>query len=197
MALGDPYATPVEFKSYISVSSADLDLQIADSLTAASREIEKHCGRQFNSTTVPSLRTFEVRDSSVLLVDDFHTLEGLVIKTDDNQTLTTSDYRLEPLNGVVDGQPGWPYYRISASQGYRFPRYGSTTVEVTAQWGWATVPVAVKQACIALANENLKVIREAPFGVAGTDAFGLVRVRDNQRIRTMLQPYRRYDKAVA
>lgn len=203
MALGDPYASLTEFKGYIPVTSTGIDEQITDSLTAASREIEKHCGRQFNTSYVASPRVFHVRDDGLVVVDDFHTVSGLVIKTDTNSdgtyeaTLTPGDYQLEPLNGVVDGQSGWPYCRLRARRGYRFPTYRDALVEVTAQWGWAAVPTAIKQACIALANENLKVIREAPFGVAGTDAFGTIRVRDNQRIRTMLAPYRRYDRAVA
>lgn len=200
MALGDSYATPVEFKAYIPVEN--LDPLITDSLSAASREIERHCGRQFNRTEDATARVYEINADGIVITDDFYSASGLMVKVDADgdgvfeQTLTPSDYRLEPLNGMVDGQPR-PYYRLCPMPGSRFPSYRFAAVEVTAQWGWPTVPLAVKQACIGLANENLKVIREAPFGVAGTDAFGLVRVRDNQRIRTMLQPYRRYDRAVA
>ncbi|MGW5578718.1 hypothetical protein [Micromonospora chokoriensis] len=194
MALGDSYAEVEEFKQNIKISSPALDAQIADSLALASREIEQRTSRQFNKVDTPSAKLYEIHNSSTLLVDDFHTTDGLVITVGD-RTLTTADYVLEPFNGPH----GWPFYRIRARGSFRFPTYyGADLVEVTAAWGWAAVPVEIKQACLALANENLKLVREAVFGVTGTNSAGFTTyARDNQRVAKWLAPFRRLDRSVA
>lgn len=208
MALGDSYATVAEFEGYLGSngepgSLVAIQAEITDSLATASREIERWCGRQFNTSGVATARVFQPQGSCYLWVDDFHTSTGLVVKTDANNdgtyetTVTASSYRLEPLNGIVDGQTGWPYYRIYGVGGYTFPNYGYPAVQVTANWGWSAVPPAVKQACIIIANENLKVAREAPFGVAGRGDFGAIRIRDNPRVQSMLAGYRRFAGVVA
>lgn len=202
MALGDSYATVAEFKSYLKVTETTIDQEITDSLAAASREIEKFCGRQFNNAGSVSARVYQPQDTYYFWVDDFHTSTGLVVKTDaDNDgvfetTVPATSYRLEPRNGVVNGQTGWPTSRIIGVRGYTFPYLGYPSIEVTANWGWATVPTPVKVACVMLANENLKSAREATFGVAGFGAFGSVRIRDNHRITSMLATYRRFSGGV-
>jgi hypothetical protein len=54
----------------------------------------------------------------------------------------------------------------------------------------------VKQACLLLAAEILK-LKDAPFGVAGFDGFGVVRVGQNRRATALLGPYRRWPVLVA
>jgi hypothetical protein len=186
MAMGDPYATKAELKKYLDIPAdvVEDDSQLDDALNSASREIDAHTGRQFNKDTVATPRLFEPDSCRSVAVDDFWTTAGLVIKTRSGDSFGeawgASDYELLPLNGVMDGQPGWPYSRIHAVGSYfsvgKYARHRSQ-VEVTAQWGWAAVPAPVKQATLMLAAQNFK-ISEAPFGVAGFDQYGVVRVRD-------------------
>jgi len=46
----------------------------------------------------------------------------------------------------------------------------------------------VKQACVYLAEEAFK-LKGSPFGVAASDQFGPIRMRENPRVMSMLKPY--------
>jgi hypothetical protein len=201
VALGDPYVTLSEFKTYL-VGQANSNLtgqddQFTDAITTASREIEAYCSRQFNKTTSASAREFAPDGCHHTVIDDFHTTTGLVVKLDTAgdgtfaTTLTSSQYEIGPANGVVNGISGWPYYELRLLNGLRFPGfYGgrSRVLQVTAQWGWTSVPVPIKAACKIMAAETWK-LKDAPFGVLGLDEFGVVRVRQNKLAVSKLAPY--------
>jgi hypothetical protein len=196
MALGDSYATLSEFKDYISLNDDDLidDLKLSDALASASREIEKFTGRQFNNTATATPRLYRPKRRNLVSIDDFHTIDDLVIQTgyagSFSTTWTDSDYQLEPLNGIVDGELGWPFYKIRAVGNQCFDSCSArATLQVTAQWGWSEVPSLVKQACLIIASETFK-IKDAPFGVQGYGEFGPVRVKDSPIAKRMLGPYR-------
>lgn len=196
MALGDPYVTLKKLKGYEGVPDEVDDEVLTDALASVSREIEGHTGRQFNTDDTASPRLYVVEDRRVVLVDDFHTTDGLVVETDADgdgvfeTTWTAADYQLEPLNGIVDGRPGWPYSTIRAVGVRVFPqsRHERATLRVTARWGWAEVPDPVRQACLILAAETAK-LKDAPFGVAGYGDYGPVRVRDNPKAMAKLARY--------
>lgn len=203
MAIGDSYATLTQLKSYLKITDADDDSELTDALASASKGITKFCGRQFNKETSATARTYRPTHAGLAMVDDFHTTTGLVIATADDDgvfdtTWTSADYELEPFNGVRDGEPGWPYWKIRVvdSSALSFPLASRATLQVTAQWGWAAVPAPVKQACLILAAETFK-LKDAPFGVAGFGDFGAVRVRDNPMAKAKLIPYRRNAVLVA
>ena len=199
--IGDLYATLVEFKSYLGdISDTQDDEELTSALESVTREIEDHTNRQFNDAGSVTTRVYRPKNSRRVKVDDFHTITGLVVETDDGDgtfdtTWAAADYELEPLNGVVDGKPGWPYEQIIAVGSRTFPGARRATVRVTAQWGWATVPTPVKQACLILAAETFK-LKDAPFGVAGFGEFGAVRVRNNPVAAKKLAPYIRNRVAV-
>lgn len=196
MAIGENYATLPELKSYLRIDNTTDDSELTDALTSASRGIDKYCDRSFGKDTSATARVYYPDDACVVRVDDFHTTTGLIVKTDsgDDGTYETTwlvtDFQLEPLNGIVDGEIGWPFTRVRAVVG-NFPVGARrAAVEVTAQWGWAAVPASVKQSCLIMAAETFK-LRDAPFGIAGFGDFGMVRVRDNPMARAKLDPYRR------
>lgn len=198
MALGDPYASLDELKAYLSIPDVNEDDQLTDALESASRGVEQFTGRQFNDAGAASARVYYPEHGCRVEVDDFHTTTGLVVETDtgDDGTYETewasTDYQLQPLNGIVDGVTGWPYREVVAVEGRRFPTCSKRApVQVTARWGWAEVPAPVKQATLIVAAETFK-LSEAPFGVAGFDGFGAVRVRDNPMAARKLAPYRRH-----
>lgn len=196
MAIGESYATVPELKSRMDVEDTIDDVRLAEALATASREIEAWCGRQFNKATDATARLFAPDSATLVLVDDFHTTTGLQIAVDSTgrgsfTSWPSTAYRLEPLNGVVSGQPGWPYYRIRPLGGYGAWWWGvDGLVQVTAQWGWEAVPGPVKEACLIMAAESFK-LGDAPFGVAGFGEFGPVRVRMNSLAEQKLAPYRR------
>lgn len=100
--------------------------------------------------------------------------------------------------------PGWPFEKIVAvgtslyfpcgrldSYGLgRVNRRRPASVQVIARWGWAAVPEAVKTACKITASD-LSKLKDAPFGVAGFDQYGAVRVRANPIVMRTLGPYMR------
>jgi hypothetical protein len=202
MALGDPYATLPELKNRSDIPADDDldDSQMTAALAAASREIDRWCHRQFNDAGAASPRAYRAV-GCLVLVDDFHTTDGLTINADAtasgtyDQAWMPADYQLEPLNGVVDGVPGWPYCRI-VGLSHRLPTSHRPLVQVTARWGWAQVPPDVKEACLILAAESFK-LGDAPFGVAGSGEFGPIRIRMNTLVEQKLAPYRRHPIAQA
>lgn len=194
--IGDPYADRDELKNRFGLEVSDTadDDALDDALLSASQEVNNHTGRQFNNAGTATPRVFRPRSPLVLPVDDFHTADGLIVETDENDdgVFETQwdpiDYELDPLNGVVGGVPGWPYWTIRAVRWRRWPCARRATARVTAPWGWATVPPPVKDATLILAAETFK-LREAPFGVAGFGEYGAVRVRDNPKAAKKLAPY--------
>lgn len=201
MAIGDPYVSLAEFKSYIigteNQNLTGQDDKFEEAIASASREIDAYCARQFNRAESATAREYEPDGCDYVNVDDFYTTTDLVVKLDVNgdgsfsRTLTGSEYELSPANGVVDGITGWPYHKVRLLSGLRFPGfYGgrSRTVQVTAKWGWAEVPAPVRAACRIMAAETWK-LKDAPFGVLGLDEFGVVRVRQNKLAVSKLAPY--------
>ncbi len=94
----------------------------------------------------------------------------------------------QPENLVVSGLP-WAYTALRATFGQVFPpSVYRKAVRVTAKWGWPVVPDAVKEATILVAVALYKR-PDAPFGVAGFDQFGAVRVRDDPTVVELLARY--------
>lgn len=211
MAIGDAYATLEDLKTRLGpsfVGHTEWDTVLTNVLLAISRKTEKHCGRQFNSDGgAATARYFEPsRDVRLVEVDDFVLTDDFMLQTDPSGTgdfeVTWDaplDYELSPFNGVVDGVPGWPYYRIRAIAGVWFPLIQfrrKATVKVTAQWGWSAVPDDVHEAVLILA-ESYFHLKDAPFGVAGFTSFGTsVKVRDNPMACSLLDPYRIHQQAI-
>ena len=110
---------------------------------------------------------------------------------------TTSDYQLEPLNGVAGGLTQ-PYTRLRAIGDYLFPVWsiGNTysniaPVQIVGVFGWSAIPTAVRQACILLAMRQFKRY-DSPLGVAGFGDLGAIRVgRVDPDVEALLQPYRK------
>lgn len=186
--IGDPYATIEEMKQYqkmstINQGNTSMDASITSALDAASRQVEQFCGRQFNKSELATPRRFYVyRNRTSVAVDDFWSSDLI-----DIPDLDQFGYELEPFEGVVDGVPGWPYYRISINSG-KFAIDGKITV--TAKWGWAAVPSTVKQATLIIANQLLR-LSDAPLGVTGMDSQngGPIRVRDIPQVAMLLNRF--------
>ncbi len=199
MTLGASYATLAQLKTRLTITDTNDDAALTSALDAASRAIEGACGRQFNDAGSATARVYYPDDLASIVVDDFSTTSGLIVAADfSNGTtygtiISSTNYQLEPLNGVVDGTPGWPFYRIKAIQTW-YPLWLATvgfpraSVQITAQWGWASVPAAVVEATLMLAEETFKM-KDAPYGVAGFSQYGAVRVRENPKIMGLLQRY--------
>lgn len=196
------YITTAELKAYLSPSVAlgsGEDTQILAAVTAACRSIDAYCGRRFYLDDTVSARYYEPECPDELEVDEFATTSGLVVAVDrydngsysETWTLNTQ-FRVEPVNRERDGITGLPYDEIELLPGQRWPVavYHPYSVKVTAQWGWAAVPDAVKQATFIKAA---RLYRRAntPEGFAAGEAFGAIRVssREDPDVCMLVGPY--------
>ena len=66
--------------------------------------------------------------------------------------------------------------------------YRRPTVRVTAQWGWAAVPAAIKQATKIAAAKSF-AMSGSPFGYVSYQEAGVVRVRDIPEVMNLLDPF--------
>ena len=200
------WVTDAEFKAWVRLDVDDTldDANVALAVAAAHRTVEHHCGRTFDTVVGPSasatarLYTPQFRD--LVLVDDFWTDTGLVVeaRTTGTGAWTTVDparFQLEPLNGVVAGRPGFPYYWLRLLDRTVFTVGYGATVRVTAKWGWATAPDDVRFATMIQASRLLKR-REAPQGLlefAGDGGSVRVSPLDGDVLR-LLQPFVRPER---
>lgn len=174
------------------------DVRIDLACSSATRMIQQYCQRQFTTDTVATAKVFAAESADLAWVEDFYTTSGLIVQTDPglngswSQTWTSSDYQLEPLNLEIFGED-WPYHTVRAIGSLFFPTdYGRATIKVTAKWGWASVPAAIKQAAILQAITIFKSA-DAPFGATPFADTGILRLRSalHPTAAALVQNYRK------
>ncbi len=190
------YCTVEDVRLRSDIDRSDLDSFIDQCISAAERKVNSHCGRTFEKSTTATQRQFACKDPNLAYVDDFYSTSGLIVATDSSgdgttdTTWTTTNYQLEPLNGIVNGNDGFPYWKIRAVRSYTFP---TTTLRaslyVTALWGWSAVPDDV-QAATAMVAAKLVKMKDTPLGVAGIAASGFeIRIREIPEVVELLSDY--------
>jgi len=196
MALGDDYITKEQLKERLGINDAVDAAVLSVAVSSATDGINTHCRRDFQKADAASARKFRATDAELVIVDDFHSTTGLILETDEDDdgvfetVWDATDFELEPLNGVVDGKTGWPYWRICAVGSRSFPTARRAGVRLTAPWGWADVPSNVVSAAYVIA-EDVARLKDTAFGVGGYSEFGRIRARENPHAATFLQRYRR------
>jgi hypothetical protein len=203
MPITNGYATRNQVKAALRIGTADtLDDDLIDNCVgAASRLIDGYCNRRFWQTGTAEARVYQAEDSFYCSIDDIAGT-ALTLKTSTQADGTfdlqwsRSDYQLEPLNGNLDGLT-WSYDKIRAVGDYLFPtvnaNYGEQAlVQVTAVFGWPSVPEPVTQATIIQASRIFKRY-DSPLGVAGFGDLGAIRVSRflDPDMAQLVEPYRR------
>lgn len=187
MTWAPDYVTLAELKSFLGISDTTDDTLLALWVTAASRAVDKHCGRQFGQVATAEERIYASQWDRHLCkyvaeIDDVQDVTGLTV-TDDNETAVTSDtYTLWPRNAAAKGKP---YERITVSC--------SGDLTISAKWGWMAVPSAAKVATLLQAS-RFAARRDSPYGVAGSPSDGSeVRLlaQLDPDVKTSLGPFRR------
>ena len=203
MTITNGYATRNQVKAALRIGTADtLDDDLIDNCVgAASRLIDGYCNRRFWQSGTAEARIFQAEDSFYCSIDDIAGT-ALTLKSSTQAdgtfdlTWKVSDYQLEPLNGNLDGLT-WSYDKIRAVGDYLFPtvnaNYGEQAlVQVTAIFGWPSVPEPVTQATIIQASRIFKRY-DSPLGVAGFGDLGAIRVSRylDPDMAQLVEPYRR------
>jgi len=189
------YAQLDDLKSLLRIPASDTvdDAQLARSIEAASRRIDGVCDRIFFQEPTVSARVYDATNLASVSIDDVSTLDGFVVKVDDGFDYATTlvldvDFRVEPLNNL---SKGLPVYRLVSLSGI-FPR--STVrpgVQVTARWGFPSVPTAITEATLLMAGRLFKR-GDSLLGVAGFTDMGVITVRGvDPDVDHLIQPFRR------
>lgn len=190
---------PGQLAAWLGIDDSEDDARLTFATNATNRAVVAYCGRSFETTTSSSAseREYIAKSYTLCNVDDFHTTDGLVVKTGDGDgnygtVVSSDDYFLEPLNGLENGLTV-PYRRIRG-RSWIFQRacHGAPTVQVTAAWGWAAIPDEVTQAALLKAAQVFKR-KDSPEGVVGGfQDFTAVRIssREDPHVLALLDNYR-------
>lgn len=203
MSITNGYATRNQIKAALRIGTADqIDDDLIDNCAgAASRLIDGYCNRKFWAVGSATSRVYQADNEFYCNIDDISGT-AITLKTSSfpgngfDVTWTVTDYQLEPLNANLDGLT-WSYDKIRAVGDYLFPtvnaNYGEQAlVQVTANFGWPSVPEPVTQATIIQASRLFKRY-DSPLGVAGFGDMGAIRVSRalDPDVAQLVEPYRR------
>jgi hypothetical protein len=193
VAITNGYATLADVKNSLKITDNMDDSLLEIAVESASRLIDGYTGRYFyNGGT--ATRNYAASDSWIVYIDDVQSVSEVASTDEVGGTYTTwtaNDYQLEPLNGISGGMTQ-PYTSIRAVNQYVWPFLADRAlVKITGVWGWASVPIAVKQATILQAARIFKR-NDSPLGVAGFGDMGVVRVgaRLDPDVQHLVDPYR-------
>lgn len=197
MAIIDGYCTLAELKSALRITDNTDDTLLENAVESASRRIDGYCGRHFYVTQQIAVPMYPYNEYLVVFGRDVSSTNVTIkIDTAGNgtyaQTLVQGvDYVLQPRNVPIFERP---YESARMVGGNTFPLLTTPsfeTVEVTAAWGYATVPDDINQATILLAMRQFARLNAA-LGVVGfADMAITVRAVDPD-VRDLLSPYRRF-----
>ena len=169
--MANEYITSSELKATLTLTSetyADADIAVA--IEAASRALDKACGRRFWLDDVAATRYYERENNRLVVIDDLVTLTS--VKTDPDGTGTYSgtwtentDFVFHPFNASADSAPYTMIERLPAASNV-LPS-GPRRIQVIGIFGWADIPPQIIEATSVMSTRFLKRMREAPFGIAG------------------------------
>lgn len=190
-----------DLATHLGIGDTIDNTTLTAAVNAANDAVAHWCGREFDKTAKNSetTRVFRAASPWHAVVDDFWDTTNLTVKTDDTDsgnysttwTLTT-DYVLQPLNGLTNGRTV-PWYQLIAVGTRTFPVGVRAGVQVKAAWGWAATPGPVFQATLVKAARLFKR-KDSPEGVLGGFAdFTAIRIssREDPDVAALLAPYRR------
>lgn len=206
-SLGKLYGTVEALKSRLRITDSTRDYELHMACFAASRAVEQVCERTFYRSASGTARTFVTQDLWWLKLGPFNDLVSVSALATDSSgdgvfetSWSSSEYQLLPVNPGSAPETR-PYTRIKAVTSKTFPIFlnwvpaRDDRVQITGVWGWPAVPLAVKNATLMLAEELMKDTATSVSSAAEYGG-GRIRVNQNPRIQSMLQPYIHPDAAV-
>jgi len=144
------YITRAKLQAAVGDSLQVHEAEHDRAIEAASRKIDEWTGRYFYQDAVASARVFRAKSRTCVCTGDFDATADVIVETDDDDD---GVFETEWTVGQWQAEPfvrwnGKPHVVITTATRTREFPFGSRRplVQVTAQWGWASVPVAVEQA---------------------------------------------------
>ena len=197
MAVTNGYTTVAALQARLGVGDVD-ETALEAAINSAARDVERHCGQVFYSTSSGTVRVFRGDYTRTLRVDPFHSTSPLTVKIDADddgtyeQTWTNgTDFTVHPQNGIDASGNTVPYDTlITLSKLWPHQSRYINRVQITTSWGWASTPVEVSEAVLIQAA-HLYRRKDTPDGLAGNPEFGVVRLssRLDPDVRRLLAPY--------
>ena len=187
MAITNGYATLVGIKAYLSISDTTDDTLLETLVESASRSIDKIANRRFYADTSATVRLYRAYSDVFVYTDDISSTTGLIVKVDEagngtySKTLTlNTHFIMDPLTADALGRPFTQLTMVSNTE--MWPIFPGLTqnglrpgVQVTAKFGWPSVPSDVNVACLILTADLYKR-KDAPGGVLGLGDLGVIRM---------------------
>jgi hypothetical protein len=193
MAITNGYATLSEVKASLRITDNLDDSLLETAIESASRMIDGYTARTFSNAGT-AIRNFAATDDLNLIIDDAISVIEVASTDEIGDTYTvwkTTDYQLEPLNSRSDGLY-MPYTGIRAVNDYAWPVVDQQALcRITAVWGWASVPIAIKQATVIQSSRLFKRL-DSPLGIAGFGDMGAIRVNRylDSDVEQLAMPFR-------
>lgn len=197
MTITNGYITLAGLKTYLKIDDSVEDSLLEQIIESASRSIDRIANRRFYLDSTATARTYRPIGNLRVIVDDIGTTSGIILKTDPDangvyQTTFTlnSDYIVEPTNALAKGRP-ITYLTIVGPTALSLPVNYWPQVEVTARWGWPSVPDDIEQATYILSADLYKR-KDSIGGVLGLSELGAIRMSPLGRdIAAIVKAYRR------
>lgn len=178
--MASDYTTRALVKVALEIDSGDdrEDAFIDAKITAASRSIDRYCGRRFYLDSAVSARVLNPKgrtwcdiDGEHLIVADIGTDTGLIVETGRGSDWTdiTTNIETEPAD-ALDLDPAEPITSLLYLRRY-FVTRANGRVRVTAKWGWPAVPDVVGEAAL-IQTTRLYKRKDSPEGVLGSAEWG-------------------------
>jgi hypothetical protein len=193
MAITNGYATLSEVKASLRITDNIDDTLLETAIESASRMIDGYTARTFSNGGT-AVRNFAATDDLNLIIDDAITVLEVASTDEIGDTYTvwkSTDFQLEPLNSRSDGLY-MPYTGIRAVNDYAWPVVDQQALcRITAVWGWASVPIAIKQATVIQSSRLYKRL-DSPLGIAGFGDMGAIRVNRylDSDVEQLAMPFR-------
>lgn len=192
--MANEYGDRATLKEKLGIEAADTsrDALLDKALSAASRSLDKTCGRRFWLDPEAVQRTYRTRgrvvcedDGDLLLVDDIGSLTGLVVETGSGSSWSAvTGYETSPDNALLDGEPITGLLRVSGTWGT-----ASARARITAQFGWPAVPDDITEAALIQAARLYKR-KDSAEGVMGSAEWGVVRLsRRDPDVWNLIEPF--------
>jgi hypothetical protein len=205
MAITNGYATLTEIKNFLSIPVSDTadDSLLEGLVESASRSIDRIANRRFYLDTSATARQYRAYSDVFVYTDDIGTTSSLSVSIDEagNGTYSTlltlnTDYILDPLTAAAKGRPFTQLTMVSSSTSFPiFPGlFGNGLrpgVQVTARWGWPSIPDDINTACLILTADLYKR-KDAPGGILGLGDLGAIRMSAMGRdVSSIVRAYRK------